>query len=103
MKIIHAALLSAIDDVPILFLPEAATADFLERKAMDEFADNCIYIVENLNFYPEEFSCYEPKPAEPEEESKEKEKELKAEPSAEVSKPISRGQPSRNQSKPGLG
>lgn len=75
MKIIQHALQGHIDDVPINFLPEAATADFLERKAMDEFADNCIYIVENLNFYPEEFSCFEPKPVEPEEESKEKEKE----------------------------
>jgi len=42
--------------------------DFLERKAIDEFADNCIYVVENLNFNPEEFGTYEPK----EEENKEK-------------------------------
>ena len=35
--------------------------DFQERKAMDEFADNCIYVVENLNFNPEEFGTYEPK------------------------------------------
>jgi hypothetical protein len=35
--------------------------DFQERKAMDEFADNCIYVVENLNFNPEEFGTFEPK------------------------------------------
>ena len=62
MKIIQHALQQHIDDVPIHFLSEAAADDFLERKAMDEFADNCIYIVENLNFYPEEFSCVEAKP-----------------------------------------
>ena len=28
---------------------------------MDEFADNCIYVVENLNFQPEEFGTYEAK------------------------------------------
>ena len=50
-----------MDDVPIHFLPTANMPDFLERKAMDEYADNCIYVVENLNFHPEEFGIYEPK------------------------------------------
>lgn len=106
MKIIQNALLQHIDDVPIHFLPEAATADFLERKAMDEFADNCIYIVENLNFYPEEFSCVEPKPVDPDEEAKEKGEKPLGEGSGDVgqgSKPISRAKPTREASKAGLG
>jgi hypothetical protein len=32
----------------------------LEKKQADEFADNCIYLVENLNFKPEEFGYREP-------------------------------------------
>ena len=29
---------------------------------MDEYQDNCFYFVENLNFHPEEFNCYEKPP-----------------------------------------
>jgi hypothetical protein len=38
----------------------------MEKKMNDEFADNCIYVVENLNFLPEEFGYVEadPKPDE---------------------------------------
>jgi len=32
----------------------------MDKKLNDEFADNCIYIVENLNFLPEEFGYIEP-------------------------------------------
>lgn len=41
--------------------------DFLEKKLADEFHDNCVYVVENLNFHPEEFSTFEPKVEEVEE------------------------------------
>ena len=34
----------------------------MDKKANDEFADNCIYMVENLNFLPEEFGYQEPDP-----------------------------------------
>jgi hypothetical protein len=34
----------------------------LEKKAQDEFADNCVYVVENLNFQPEEFGYIMPDP-----------------------------------------
>ena len=66
---------------------------------MDEFADNCIYIVENLNFYPEEFSCIEKKPVEEGEE--EVKKAPVAEVSAEVSKPGSKMAGRAEKPKPG--
>ena len=82
--------------MPIHFLGEANIPDFLERKGMDEYADNCIYIVENLNFYPEEFSCLVAKP------------ELIAdktgdEENPELSKPMSQEFGSRKASKAVLG
>jgi hypothetical protein len=49
-------------DIPIHFLPNANSQDFMEKKLNDEFADNAIYIVENLNFHPEEFGYVEPEP-----------------------------------------
>jgi len=96
MKIVQHALQQHIDDVPIYFLSDANMPDFLERKAMDEFADNCIYVVENLNFHPEEFSCFEAKRESTKHEDNEESKEY------EGSKPISREIGSRNPSKPGL-
>ena len=60
MKIIQAELQQHIHDVPIHFLPEANSKDFMDKKLNDEFADNCIYMVENLNFLPEEFGYQEP-------------------------------------------
>lgn len=59
MKIIMQELQQHIHDVPIRFLANPNRSDFPERKLMDEFADNCIYVVENLNFYPEEFGYIE--------------------------------------------
>jgi len=49
-------------DIPIHFIQDPASKDFAERKANDEFADNCIYVVENLNFQPEEFGYIAPLP-----------------------------------------
>jgi len=80
--------------VPIHFLSEANIPDFLERKGMDEYADNCIYIVENLNFYPEEFSSFVPKTGVA---------DATGEDDPELSKPMSGQLGSRNQSKPVLG
>jgi hypothetical protein len=34
----------------------------MDKKINDEFADNAIYICENLNFHPEEFGYVEPDP-----------------------------------------
>lgn len=83
MKIIQHELAQHIHDVPIHLLADGNKSDFLERKQQDEFADNCIYVVENLNFYAEEFGYVEPtpKPEPPPEEVKEEP------PKEEVSQP----------------
>lgn len=100
MRIIQHALQQHIDDFPVHFLAEANIPDFLEKKQMDEYADNCIYVVENLNFYPEEFGTYEPKVDEKDEtkesQGKVEEEEKKEEVAAPV-KPISRQRESRNE------
>ena len=62
MKIIQNELAKVIHDVPIHLLADGNKSDFIERKQQDEFADNCIYVVENLNFHPEEFGYIEPVP-----------------------------------------
>ena len=76
---------------------------------MDDYADNCIYVVENLNFYPEEFGTFEPKIDE-EELARQRESQMKAEEekkaeeeaAAEAAKPKSRDKNSKNQSRPNL-
>lgn len=60
LRIIQQELSQHIHDYPVHFLSDANKPDFAERKQQDEFADNCIYVVENLNFYPEEFGYIEP-------------------------------------------
>lgn len=62
MKIIQNELQQHILDIPIHFLPNANSKDFVDKKLNDEFADNSIYVVENLNFHPEEFGYVEPDP-----------------------------------------
>lgn len=54
--------MSHIHDYPVHFLSDGNKSDFVEKKAADEFADNCIYVVENLNFQPEEFGFILPDP-----------------------------------------
>jgi hypothetical protein len=61
MKIVYNELVKNLDDIAVKFLHSANMPDFKEKKAMDEFADNCIYVVENLNFIPEEFGTFVPK------------------------------------------
>ena len=60
LRIIQHELSQHIHDYPVHFLSDANKPDFAERKQQDEFADNCIYVVENLNFYPEEHGYIEP-------------------------------------------
>lgn len=50
MKIIQHELQQHIHEVPIHYLHDPNSDEFKEKKAMDELADNCIYVVENLNF-----------------------------------------------------
>jgi len=92
MRIIQHALQQHIDDFPIHFLPDANMPDFLERKLADEFHDNCVYVVENLNFHPEEFGTYEPRIEEHEDRDGDKVEEEKAD---DVGKPASREKASR--------
>ena len=76
MRIILNELQKHIHDVPIHYLPNPNMDDFLERKNLDEFADNCIYVCENLNFQPEEFGYVEPKPKPEEEKPAEQQEEV---------------------------
>lgn len=95
MRIIQHALQQHIDDFPIHFLPDANMPDFMEKKLADEFHDNCVYVVENLNFHPEEFGTYEPK-IEEKEENEEKPEEEKAE-DDNLKMPASRDKNSRHE------
>ena len=85
MKIIQNELQQHIHDIPIHFLSNPNRADVAERKQNDEFADNCIYVCENLNFQPEEFGYIEPvvevkEPAEEVKQEPEKKEEEKSSP-----------------------
>lgn len=66
----------------IQYMPDAVIKDFEHRKENEEFAEGTTYILENLNFKPDEFGYVEPDkpPEEPkpsEEELKKQEEELK--------------------------
>ena len=87
MKIIQHELQQHIHDVPIHYIHDPNSEEFKEKKANDELADNCIYVVENLNFQPHEFGYVEPeiKPPSPVEEVKEEP------PKEDNSRPLSKG------------
>jgi len=42
------------------YLGDGNKTDIQQKKDDDELFDNCVYVVENLNFHPEEFGCIEP-------------------------------------------
>ena len=66
----------------MVFLPDAVIKDFETRMANDEYPESTTFVLENLNFKPDEFGYVEPEkpPEEPkpsEEELKKAEEELK--------------------------
>ena len=44
----------------MLFIPDAIIKDFDFRKENEEFPESTTYILENLNFKPDEFGYVEP-------------------------------------------
>lgn len=87
MKIIQHELQQHIHDVPIHYIHDPNSVEFKEKKANDELADNCIYVVENLNFQPHEFGYVEPEVKAPK-----KVEEVKDEtPKEDNSRPLSKG------------
>lgn len=66
----------------MLFMPDAIIPNFEVRKENEEFPESTTFMLENLNFKPDEFGFVEPdKPPEepkPTEEELKKEEEVKA-------------------------
>lgn len=66
----------------MLFMPDAILPNFEARKENEEFPESTTFMLENLNFKPDEFGFVEPdKPPEepkPTEEELKKEEEVKA-------------------------
>ena len=75
MKIIYNAFQSAFMEQAWQFMPDALIKNFDQRKENEEFAEGTAYILENLNFKPDEFGYVEPD--KPPEEPKPTEEELK--------------------------
>lgn len=65
----------------MVFIPDAIIKDFEQRMENEEFPESTTFMLENLNFKPDEFGYVEPeKPPEqpkPSEEELKKEEELK--------------------------
>jgi hypothetical protein len=65
----------------MIFVPDAIIKDFLIRRENEELPESTTFMLENLNFKPDEFGYVEPdKPPEepkPTEEELKKEEELK--------------------------
>lgn len=59
----------------IKFLPDSVIKDFEQRKENEEYPESSTYVLENLNFKPDEFGYVEPE--KPPEEPKPTEEELK--------------------------
>ena len=99
MKIIQNVLMQHIHDYPVHFLSDANKDDFAKKKAEDEMADNCVYVVENLNFQPEEFGYIMPDPPVVVEKAPVEEvKEETSQPKDSKGKPITKGKDdSKNQ------
>ena len=61
----------------MIFLPDAIIKNFEHRKENEEFPESTTFVLENLNFKPDEFGYVEPE--KPLEEPKSSEEELKKE------------------------
>ena len=61
----------------MIFIPDANIKDFEKRKENEEFPESTTFMLENLNFKPDEFGFVEPE--KPPEEPKPSEEELKKE------------------------
>lgn len=82
MKIVYNEMSTKLMEQQILFLPDCNIANFEQRRENDEFPESTTFVLENLNFKPDEFGYVEPEkpPEEPkpsEEELKKAEEELK--------------------------
>ena len=75
MKIVYNQLQSQLIEQPMQFLQDCIIKDFEEKKENDEFPESTTFILENLNFKPDEFGYVEPD--KPPEEPKPSEEELK--------------------------
>lgn len=60
-----------------MFIPDAIIKDFEQKRENEEFPESTTFILENLNFKPDEFGYVEPE--KPPEEPKPSEDELKRE------------------------
>lgn len=61
----------------MVFLPDPIIKDFEKRRENEEFQESTTFLLENLNFKPDEFGYVEPE--KPPEEPKPSEEELKKE------------------------
>ena len=75
MKILYHALSKQISDQPLVFLDDSVITDFEQKRENEVFPEQTTYILENLNFKPDEYAYVEPEklPEEP----KPSEEELK--------------------------
>lgn len=75
MKIIHNALQKQLADQQLLFVDDAIIPDFEHKRDNEVFPEQATFILENLNFKPDEFGYVEPE--KPSEDAKAAEEEAK--------------------------
>jgi hypothetical protein len=63
-----------------MFVPDCQLKDFKQKFENEEFPENTIFLMENLNFKPDEFGYVEPEVKVVEEEVKEEVKEEPVDP-----------------------
>jgi 3-phosphoglycerate kinase len=75
MKLIYNVLSQQMMEQQMIFINDAIIYDFEVRKENEEFPESTTFMLENLNFKPDEFGYVEPE--KPPEEPKPTEEELK--------------------------
>jgi hypothetical protein len=65
LRIVHHALSKQLPDQPLVFVEDAVIPDFEVKKESEAFPEQTTFVLENLNFKPDEFGYVEPeKPVE---------------------------------------
>ncbi len=60
MRIVHNTLQKLLPDQAVAFLDDAIIPDFEQKKENEVFPEQTIFLLENLNFKPDEFGYVEP-------------------------------------------
>lgn len=60
LRILHTSLVKHLPEQPLIFLDDPLIPDFAQQRENDAFPEQSTFLLENLNFQPDEYGYVEP-------------------------------------------